>query len=142
MSQDYTLYNILRDYSTSLWKRQAKIVMENHGCMSFIVHPDYVLGSRERGIFRELLAYIDSLRKDCGVWITTPGELNRWWRKRAAMTLVEDRKGWHIEGEGAEEARIAWASEVDGQLVFDFGNCSLETLAPHSSLPDTARQTG
>jgi len=141
MAQDYTLYNILRDYSTSLWQQQAKIVMENHGCMSFIVHPDYVLGSRERGIYKELLAYIDSLRNDCGVWITTPGQLNRWWRQRAAMTLVKDRDGWHIEGEGAEAARIAWASEVDGRLVFSFDNSPVEAPLPDDSLADTARRT-
>lgn len=117
MVQDYTLYNILRDYSISLWKQQARIVMKNHGCMSFIVHPDYVLGSRERGIYKELLAYLDSLRSESGVWITTPGELNRWWRQRAAMTLVEDGDGWHIEGEGSERACIAYASEENGRLV-------------------------
>ncbi|HEX4485025.1 MAG TPA: hypothetical protein VH088_02090 [Terriglobales bacterium] len=138
MSQDYTLYNILRDYSTTLWKQQSRIVMENHGCMSFIVHPDYVLGSRERGIFRELLAYIDSLRRDCGVWITTPGELNRWWRQRSAMTLVEDRNGWRIEGGGADKARIAWASEQDGQLVFSFDDCPTAKRAPETLHHDIA----
>jgi hypothetical protein len=139
MAQDYTLYNILRDYSTSLWKQQARIVMENHGCMSFIVHPDYVLGSRERGIYKELLAYLDSLRNDCAVWITTPGQLNRWWRQRAAMTLVEDRTGWHIEGEGAEKAQIAWASEEDGHLVFNLDDSPLDTHVPEDLLPDASR---
>jgi hypothetical protein len=118
MVQDYTLFNVLSDYSISLWKQQAKIIIENHGCMSFIVHPDYVLNPRERDIYRELLAYIDSLRTDCGVWITTPGGLNRWWRQRAAMTLVKDHDGWRIEGEGNEQACIAYASEEDGRLVF------------------------
>ncbi len=141
MTQDYTLYNILRDYSISLWKQQTRIVMENHGCMSFIVHPDYVLDSRERGIYKELLAYIDSLRNDSGVWITTPGELNRWWRQRAAMTLVEDHDGWRIEGKGAEAARIAWASEEDGQLVFNFDDSRLDKSPLGDWFPDAARRT-
>ena len=116
--QDYSLYNILRDYSISLWKQQTKIIMEKHGCMSFIVHPDYVMRPREMGIYKELLSHLDHLRRECGVWVATPGEVNRWWRQRAAMELVETDQGWRIEGEGSEQATIAYASEEDGRIVY------------------------
>jgi hypothetical protein len=33
------------------------------------------------------------------------------------MSLVETGKGWRIEGEGKERARIAYASEQDGHCV-------------------------
>ena len=46
-TQDYTLFNILNDYSTNLWERQIELIMEKHGLMSFVVHPDYIMGSRE-----------------------------------------------------------------------------------------------
>ena len=137
--QDYSLYNVLHDYSISLWQQQARIITEKHGCMSFIVHPDYVMRPRELGVYKELLSYLESLRRDCGVWITTPGEVNRWWRQRAAMTLVKEGAGWRIEGEGAERARIAWASEVDGQLVFNFDNSPVDTTLPRDLHADTAR---
>ena len=34
------------------------------------------------------------------------------------MNLVPQGDGWRIEGEGRERARIAYASEHDGQLVY------------------------
>lgn len=115
--QDYTLFNILHDYSINLWKQQIKIILGKHGCMSFIVHPDYVTTPRERGVYRELLAYLGQLREESGVWITTPSTVNQWWRQRAAMKLSEESDGWHIEGTGSERACIAFASEEDGRLV-------------------------
>ena len=34
------------------------------------------------------------------------------------MTLVEEQQGVRIEGEGSERARIAYASEMKGRLVY------------------------
>lgn len=116
-TQDYTLFNILNDYSLDLWKRQIELIMEKHGLMSFIAHPDYIASSRERSVYEELLGYLARLREEKDVWVTTPGEVNQWWRQRAEMNLVENNNGWRVEGEGNERARIAYASEEDGHLV-------------------------
>lgn len=118
MTQDYTLFHILNDYSIDLWKRQIELIMEKHGMISVVVHPDYIAKPRERSIYEALLGYLDCLREEKGIWITTPGEVNRWWRQRAQMKLVEHNGEWRIEGEGAERARIAYAAEQNGQLVF------------------------
>jgi hypothetical protein len=125
MTQDYTLFHILNDYSINLWKRQIEIIMEKYGLMSFIVHPDYIIEDREQNIFKALLGHLARLREEKGVWITTPGEVNRWWRQRAEMKLVENGEGWQIEGAGRERARIAWASEKDGQLAFTLDKAAL-----------------
>jgi hypothetical protein len=117
-TQDYTLFNILEEYSTALWKRQIELIMERHGLMSFIVHPDYIGATRERGIYEELLGHLVRLREQNGIWITLPGQVNRWWRQRAKMRLVENGDGWRIEGDGAERARIAYAREKEGRLFF------------------------
>jgi hypothetical protein len=117
MTQDYTLFHILNDYSISLWKSQIQIVMAKHGLMNFIVHPDYIVEAREQGIYKTLLDHLARLREEKGVWISTPGEVNRWWRQRAQMKLIENGQGWQIEGPGSERARVAWASEEDGRLV-------------------------
>ncbi len=116
--QDYSLFNILHDYSISLWEQQTSIIMEKHGCMSFIVHPDYVQQPKQLSVYKQLLGYLDQLRRERGVWITTPGEVNRWWRQRAAMELVETGQGWRIEGDGKERACVAFASEKDGRVVY------------------------
>ena len=115
--QDYTLFNILNDYSIDIWKRQIELIMAKHGLMSFIVHPDYTMRPRGLEVYKALLEHLTRLRQNKGVWITTPGEVNRWWRQRAKMRLVENRQGWQIEGSGKERARIAYASEEDGQLA-------------------------
>jgi glycosyltransferase involved in cell wall biosynthesis len=115
--QDYTLFNVLHDYSINLWKEQMEMIMQRHGCMSFIVHPDYITTPRELGIYKELLRHISSVREKRGVWVTTPSRINDWWRQRAAMSLVEDGDGWHIEGAGSERASVAFAREANGSIV-------------------------
>lgn len=116
--QDYTLFNVLNDYSIDVWKKQIDLIMEKHGLISVIVHPDYVSDSRERGAYEALLAHLADLRKQEGIWITTPGEVDRWWRQRAEMKLVKDELGWHIEGAGSERARVAFASQKDGRISY------------------------
>ncbi len=117
-TQDYTLFNILHDYSIDLWKKQINLIMEKHGLISFIVHPDYVGGSRERTVYEALLAHLALLRREQGIWIATPGEVDRWWRDRAEMKLIKDRTGWRIQGPGSERARIAYASQKDGRIFY------------------------
>lgn len=116
-TQDYTLFNILNDYSTDLWEQQIRIIMEKHGLISFVIHPDYVIKLRERRVLTALLNLVAGLRDREQVWITTPGEVNRWWRQRAEMRAVEDGNGWKIEGEGKERAVLAYASEIDGKFT-------------------------
>jgi len=126
-TQDYTLFNILNDYSLDLWKRQIDLIMERHGLISFIVHPDYVTTPRETAVYKALLGYLAQLRAERGVWMATSDEVNRWWRQRAEMILVEDGDVVRIEGAGSERARLAYASEKNGRLVFSFPPASAST---------------
>jgi hypothetical protein len=116
-TQDYTLFHILQDYKTDLWKTQIQLIMEKHGLLSFIIHPDYATSGPEREVYEALLSYLAELRQEHGVWIATPSEMNRWWRQRAGMRIVEGEEGVRIEGEGSERARIAYASSMDGRLA-------------------------
>jgi hypothetical protein len=92
--------------------------MEQHGLVSFIVHPDYITKAREWNVYKLLLAHLAQLRDEQNLWIPMPGEVDRWWRQRAKMTIVEDQHGVRIEGEGCERARVAYASEMNGRLVY------------------------
>ncbi len=47
-TQDYSLFHIMRDYSTKHWQRQMNLIMGRHGLISFNIHPDYVIAPRER----------------------------------------------------------------------------------------------
>jgi len=125
-TQDYTLFNILNDYSINLWKQQINLIMEKHGLISFIVHPDYVGGTRERTVYEALLAHLVNLKNEKGIWIATPGEVDRWWRQRAEMKLVKDGIGWRIEGPGSDQARLAYASQKDGHISYEYSPLAAE----------------
>lgn len=119
-AQDYTLFHILQQYSTELWKKQIELISAKHGMANFVVHPDYVMEPRARKIYAELLLHLCDLRRDAGLWIALPREVNAWWRARTQMTLVRDGDRWRIEGAECHRARIAYARIEQGQLVYDF----------------------
>jgi len=123
-TQDYTLFHILQDYKTDLWKTQIDLIMEKHGLLSFIAHPDYATTARERKVYEALLSHLAELRQKRGVWIATSGAVNKWWRQRAGMRIVEDGPEPLIEGEGSERARIAYASIVNGRLAVTVGSAA------------------
>ena len=39
-TQDYSLFHILEAYSLALWRQQISIILDGHGLMSFLIHPD------------------------------------------------------------------------------------------------------
>jgi hypothetical protein len=119
--QDYSLFNILGTYSTDLWERQISLIMQQHGMMSFNVHPDYLKSSETRDSYRALLAHLTRLRSDAAVWIPLPDELNQWWRARARMRIERDGESWRIEGPCKERARLAYATLRDNEIMYCFG---------------------
>jgi len=118
--QDYSLFHILDDYSTTLWKEQIRLIRQHHGLISIIAHPDYLTGRRERAVYVELLGHLHELRERHAVWIALPGEINRWWRNRQQLTLTRSADGWRIEGPDSHRARVAYATLDNGQLVYKF----------------------
>ena len=122
--QDYTLFNILNDYSMQIWKQQTDIIVRKFGLMSFIIHPDYVIEPRARAVYMELLQHLADLREKASVWVTTPSEVNRWWRQRAEMRLASTPEGWVIENPGDSRARVAFASLDGDRLVYEIEHSS------------------
>jgi hypothetical protein len=114
--QDYSLFHILGDYSIELWKQQVEMILKKNGLISFITHPDYLVEKRARGVYRNLLAYLDRLRNDRKLWLALPGDVDRWWRSRNAMSLVLEGNTWRIEGPDRDRARVAYAS-LQGERV-------------------------
>ena len=116
--QDYALFHILKDHSIDLWKRQMEVIERQHGIMSFVVHPDYVIAKRDRATFETLLDYLARWRDRGTLWFALPGEVNRWWRQRSKMRLIRQESGWTIHGEGSERARVAFAYLREGKLAY------------------------
>jgi len=122
--QDYSLFHILRDYSIDIWKAQVEVITRNHGLSSFIIHPDYVLDVRALSVYKALLAHLAKMKTAKKIWIARPGDVNRWWRQRSAMTLVLEDGTWCIKGPGRERARLAFASIEDDHIVYVVGQSS------------------
>jgi hypothetical protein len=116
--QDYSLFHILRRFSIDLWIKQIDAISERHGLLNFIVHPDYVIQRQTRDTYTQLLAHLAHLREAGRLWIALPQQVNDWWRRRARMRLVYGRTGWTIEGEGREQAEIAYATVQGGRLAY------------------------
>jgi hypothetical protein len=116
--QDHSLFHILKDYSIELWRKQIGLILKQHGLISFIVHPDYIIGAREQATYRCLLAELSKLRSEKNVWIARPNDVNRWWRARAAMKLVRSGGQWSVEGPGRERARVAFASIAGNDIRY------------------------
>lgn len=118
-TQDYMLFHLLNDYSLDLWKTQTKLITEKNGLVSFIVHPDYVIGKKAQSVYRELLAFLRQLNDGKQIWSALVGEIDSWWRARREMRLVERGGEWRIEGYGSERAKLAFAKAVDGRLEYE-----------------------
>jgi hypothetical protein len=112
----------LNDYSIELWKEQVGLIHRRNGLISFISHPDYLIETRARSVYSKLLGYLQDLAKREGMWVTMPGEVDRWWRARSAMRLVAKGSDWVIEGPQKEKARIAYAVLERGRVRYQLTN--------------------
>lgn len=117
--QDYTLFHILNEHSVDLWKRQLDLIMRKSGLASFIIHPDYIMEQDILPIYKELLSHLRELRERTSIWCALPSEVDSWWRARSKMSFVEDGNGWRIEGDESERAVVAYAKNVNGNLVYE-----------------------
>ena len=118
-TQDYSLFHILGQYSTDLWRTQIEHVLARHGLLSFIIHPDYVIEKRAQSVYHALLAELAALRLQKGIWFALPREVNRWWRARSRMRLVRRGGSWIIEGPLKEKATVAYATLQDDCLKYE-----------------------
>jgi hypothetical protein len=124
--QDYTLFHVLNERSIELWKIQLDKILSRNGLASFLVHPDYIIGSEHQAVYLQLLSYLREKREAEHLWFALPGEIDHWWRLRDRMSLVRDDNSWRIVGEGAGRAVLAFAKIEDNQIVYEFA------AAPHA----------
>jgi hypothetical protein len=122
MLQDYSLFNIIGEYSTTRWQEQIELVRAKHGLMSFIAHPDYLIDKEARCTYASLLAILRDLRENGNTWVPLPRDVDQWWRARSEMRLVRAGQAWRIEGPEAHRARIAYARLEQGRLNYEVEN--------------------
>jgi hypothetical protein len=135
-TQDYMLFHLLNQRSIDLWKTQIELIMEKNGLASFIVHPDYLMQPDTRSVYEDLLGYLLNLCEKRNVWSALPSDIDGWWRARSKMQLERDGDSWQIVGEGAHRAVLAYAKNVDGNLVYELANTPRATCAgDHDTAP-------
>lgn len=66
-----------------------------------------------------LLEYLRQLIAVEKIWAPLPGDVDRWWRARSRMKLVQKDGSWEIEGPEAEKARIAFAAVEGDRLTYE-----------------------
>ncbi len=118
-TQDYTLFHLLSERSIALWKTQTDLVLAKNGFVSFIIHPDYIMHGEVKKLYTDLLSYFRELHARKKLWMTLPGEVDSWWRARSKMQLIQNGNDWHIEGEGAGRAVVAFARNNGGTLTYE-----------------------
>jgi len=106
-------------------EKQIELILEKHGLVSFIVHPDYLASHDAKNINKELLKHLRGLCSDRNLWFALPREIDRWWRLRTQMRLCNKGGLWSIIGEGAERAQLAFAFESEGRLVYQLASSNL-----------------
>ena len=123
-TQDYTMFHLLKQSSIDLWKTQTELILGKNGLVSYIIHPDYVMEPEPKSVYAKLLEYLRCLRERENIWLALPSEIDRWWRARSKMSVVRDGDSVCIEGEGAEHAVLAFATRVNGRLVYELGRAT------------------
>jgi hypothetical protein len=118
-TQDYMLFDILRDCSLDLWKAQTELILQKNGLASFLVHPDYLRTRQEKQLYKDLLAYLQSISSERNLWTALPGQIDVWWRQRSKMSLHHDGTEWRIQGPGSERARVAYAALAGDEVVYE-----------------------
>jgi hypothetical protein len=108
-TQDYTLFHILNQHTIDLWTKQLDLIGSRNGLISFLAHPDYLIDRRSRQIFTALLDYLQQKIAREKIWSALPGEVDRWWRARSQMKLIQRGSDWVVEGPDCERARVAYA---------------------------------
>ena len=75
-TQDYSLFHILEEYSLALWMQQISIILDGHGLVSLLIHPDYVIQKRAQDVYKALLGvrsgYVFMSDPDIGTLMPRP----------------------------------------------------------------------
>ena len=116
--QDYSLFNIIGNFSIDLWKRQMDLILQKNGLATFLIHPDYIIGRTTWGIYKSLLEYLTRICADRHVWWPLPRDVHAWWTQRNRMELESRNGKWYVVGPGSERARVAYASLSGTDIVY------------------------
>ena len=104
LTQDHTLFVILRERSERAWIEKASYLRSRQGMALLITHPDYM---RDVASLEAYERFLSAFSDDSGAWRALPRDVSDWWRRRAASTIVSDNGAPRIVGPAAREGKLA-----------------------------------
>ena len=75
LPQDHTIFVILQENSSKIWKQKTKWLIKHHGMVLMLTHPDYLDSSKRLDIYEEYLEFLSAQEKG---WFVLPHELAAW----------------------------------------------------------------
>lgn len=118
--QDHTLIEILQKPDIELWENKSRWIIENHGLVNIIIHPDYMITKRNLRYYEEFLAFITAQEN---LWFALPKDVARWWRDRSnSLIRTFDGVEPFIEGPASTHGSIAWATNDNGFVRYVLSN--------------------
>jgi peptidoglycan/xylan/chitin deacetylase (PgdA/CDA1 family) len=75
--QDHVLFYLLKQKDISIWKRKATWLIENHGTILTLTHPDYLAERDHLKLYEEFLAYLREIKN---AWHCLPRDMASWYR--------------------------------------------------------------
>ncbi len=114
LPQDHTLFEILKVKNIDIWKSKSSWIIENHGLVNIIIHPDYMLTEENLGYYDQFLEFVTSFEN---LWFALPRDVAQWWRERTESSIcyVDGCKPT-ISGPAAKRGCIAWAT-MEGENI-------------------------
>jgi hypothetical protein len=103
MVQDHTLFTILRQPDEKMWVQKGQFLRSRGGMVLLDTHPDYLTDSE---VFAAYERFLQRFAHTEGAWEALPGEVNRWWRRRAQSHLERVGDAWRVGGAARVDARV------------------------------------
>lgn len=79
LPQDHTMYYVLKQNDIKIWKNKVDWLINNHGMVLVLTHPDYLREVKLLGMYEKLLDYLIQIN---GTWKCLPKEMAEWWSKK------------------------------------------------------------
>src|SRR5262245_40384274 len=103
LGQDSTMFLVLRESTTDLWKRKVDWIARHGGMALVIVHPDYMSFGNTKAVaeyraelYEEFLRYVREQYGDCA-WFALPREVASHVRHNTKPLLAPPRTAAHFD---------------------------------------------
>lgn len=103
MTQDHTLFVILRQPGERAWVEKAEFLRSRGGMALLDTHPDYLA---DRDALAAYTRFLERFAEDDRAWKALPSEVSSWWRRRAQSRLERAGGAWRVRGAGMNEAQV------------------------------------